>query len=227
MNTIDPPIHRDQTVGALAATRAGASRVFHRHGLDFCCGGQRTLADACERLGEDPAVLLHELVEEVERRPDDRLAWEGVPLPQLIDHVLERYHAPHRTELPRLVAMARKVEDAHGLRPDCPQGLSVFLEGMATSLEEHMQKEEQVLFPMLLAGRGRHAGLPIQCMEEEHQDHGKNLERLHAMTTDFVAPRDACNTWRALYLGLEEFELELMQHIHLENNVLFPRALRG
>ena len=90
-----------------------------------------------------------------------------------------------------------------------------------------MQKEEQVLFPMILSGRGAMAAMPVSVMEEEHRDHGKNLERTRALTNDFIAPESACNTWRALYLGLAELERDLMEHIHLENNVLFPRALQG
>jgi regulator of cell morphogenesis and NO signaling len=98
---------------------------------------------------------------------------------------------------------------------------------MRDELESHMQKEEHVLFPLILAGRGALAAAPIRVMEREHEDHGRNLERLRELAHDFAPPLDACGTWRALYLGLEELEREIMEHIHLENHVLFPRALRA
>ena len=98
---------------------------------------------------------------------------------------------------------------------------------MAEALEEHMQKEEQVLFPMIRGGRGRMARMPVQVLEEEHRDHAQNLARMRELAGDFDPPAEACGTWRALYLGLHELEAEIMQHVHLENHVLFPRALRG
>ncbi|MGK0220248.1 MAG: regulator of cell morphogenesis and NO signaling, partial [Planctomycetota bacterium] len=149
------------------------------------------------------------------------------PLPDFVQYILDNFHAAHREELPRLTAMARKVEQVHGEKPDCPRGLGEFLERLTEELEMHMQKEEQMLFPMILAGRGRMVAMPISVMEEEHQDHGKNLERMRELAANFEPPEGACNTWRALYLGLAQLERDLMEHIHLENNALFPRALKG
>ena len=214
------------TLAELAATRAGATRVFQRYGLDFCCHGQIPLADACSAHGLDPAAIAAEIA--AEARPEEQFErWDERPLPELIEHVLRRYHDVHRAELPGLLGLARKVERVHGSKPSCPSGLADLLARVADELEDHMQKEEQVLFPLLLAGRGRMAVLPIQVMEQEHEDHGANLARLRALAHDYVPPAEACGTWRALYVGLAELERELMQHIHLENNVLFPRALRS
>jgi regulator of cell morphogenesis and NO signaling len=212
------------TLAELATTHAGASRVFHNHGLDFCCGGQVTLAEACARRGLDLALLLAEI--ELELAPDFE-RWDERPLAELIDHILGRYHEAHRAELPRLAELAAKVERAHAGKSTCPHGLAAFLQRVQGELEDHMQKEEQVLFPLLRAGRGRMAAMPMHVLEDEHRDHARNLERLRALTTGYVAPQEACTTWRALYLGLAELERDLMQHIHLENNVLFPRALRS
>lgn len=139
--------------------------------------------------------------------------------------MLDRYHAGHRAELPRLIQMATKVERVHADKPNCPKGLAAHLQFLADELEGHMQKEEQVLFPMLLAGHGAQAGGPIQVMESEHQEHGRNLAMLRQLAHDFTPPAEACGTWRALYLGLAELECAVMQHIHLENHVLFPRVL--
>jgi regulator of cell morphogenesis and NO signaling len=212
------------TLAELATTQAGASRVFHRHGLDFCCHGQVPLEAACARKGLDPAALVAEL--EREERPDFE-RWDEQPLDRLIAHLLERYHDAHRAELPRLVAMAQKVESVHADKPGCPRGLAATLARVEVELEEHMQKEEQVLFPLIRAGRGRMTAVPIQVLESDHRDHARNLEQLRALTGGHTPPAEACNTWRALYLGLAELERELMQHIHLENNVLFPRAIRS
>ena len=220
------PFDPRQTLAELATRHAGASRVFQRHGLDFCCHGHVAMAQACDERKLDLAALLCELAGE-EPAGEDFERWDERPQEELIQHVLERYHARLRDELPRLLALARKVESVHAARPECPHGLSALLERVSEELEAHMQKEEQVLFPLLRAGRGRIAGMPIQAMEREHEDHGRNLARLRALANDYRAPADGCGSWHALYLGLAELERELMQHIHLENNVLFPRALRS
>lgn len=221
-----PSKPRQRSLAELATQRSGAALVFHRLGLDFCCHGQRSLAEACEQRGLDVARIERELVQ-AERDAAPEVRWDERPLDALVEHVLTRYHAAHRAELPRLVDLARKVERVHAARASAPHGLAAFLEELARSLEEHMQKEELVLFPLILDGRGRMAAMPVQAMEREHEDHGRNLERLRALTGGYRAPDEACTTWRALYLGLAELERQLLQHIHLENNVLFPRALRS
>jgi regulator of cell morphogenesis and NO signaling len=209
----------------LATTRAGASRVFQRHRLDFCCGGQRELAVACAEKGLNPDVVLAEIA--AEARADDSFErLDEVAPAALIDHILERFHEPHRAELVRLLAMARKVERVHGDKESCPVGLAAHLTRMQDELESHMRKEEQVLFPLIRSGHGSIARMPVQVMEAEHRDHARNLATLRNLTSDYTAPDEACATWRALFLGLAELEKELMLHIHLENNVLFPNALR-
>ncbi len=139
----------------------------------------------------------------------------------------DHFHAGHRQELPRLLAMAAKVEHVHADKPDCPRGLAAHLQAMTGRLEQHMQKEETVLFPMLMAGAAARAVAPIQVLTAEHEEHGRDLARLRTLAHAFVPPPGACGTWRALYLGLAEFERAIMEHIHLENHVLFPGALRA
>jgi regulator of cell morphogenesis and NO signaling len=225
--TIAPrTISPQDTLGELAATRAGASRVFHRHHLDFCCRGRTSLAEACQEQRLDVQALVAEIEAQVPLPGDDLRRWDEASIDELIDHVLATFHAAHRDELPRLLAMARKVETVHAGKPGCPHGLSAHLEHVAFELEQHMQKEEQVLFPLLRSRHAHLAGAPIQCMEEEHQDHGRNLARLRELGRDYVVPAGACATWTALLLGLEDLERQVMDHIHLENHVLFPRALR-
>lgn len=225
--TLHTPVLTPQsTLAELATTWPGAARVFHRHQLDFCCGGRASLADACRTRGLALEPLLAELAAE-ETRTRDFTAWDTQPIDALVEHVCEHFHAHHRSELARLVHAARKVESVHADKPACPHGLAEHLMRLEDELEEHMQKEEQVLFPLIRAGRGALAAMPVQVLEHEHKDHALNLARTRALAHDFVLPPEACNTWRALYLGLEELERDLMQHIHLENNVLFPRALRS
>lgn len=218
------PITPDQTLAELAVCEPGASRVFHRYGLDFCCHGRVALQDACESAGLDVEVLLGEL--EAERQssePAEELRGRGAK--ELIAHILATYHEPLREELPRLIHMADKVERVHGDKPTCPLGLAAHLRRMFVELDLHMQKEERMLFPMLEAGYGRRAQMPVSVMEAEHKDHAKQLEELRRLTDQYRAPEGACGTWRALFLGCEALQRDLMDHIHLENNILFPQSL--
>ncbi|UYG09746.1 iron-sulfur cluster repair protein YtfE [Halomonas sp. M4R1S46] len=154
----------------------------------------------------------------------DERDWQSASDEALIDHILTRYHDLHRQQLPELVRMARRVEQVHGERDTCPNGLADLLTAIHQEMESHMQKEEQILFPMLRRGLGAQARGPITVRRHEHDDHGEHLERLAALTDDITPPKGACTTWRALYTGLREFRDDLMQHIHLENNLLFERA---
>jgi regulator of cell morphogenesis and NO signaling len=121
--------------------------------------------------------------------------------------------------------MAAEVEEAHADKPAAPRGLRDQLEVLRLSILEHLAKEECILFPIILAGRGSMASRSIQVMELEHEDHTESLRLIRGLTADFTPPQDACFTWRALYRRLAVFEEELIEHIRLENNVLFPRAL--
>lgn len=214
------------TLAELAVRHPAASRVFHRHGLDFCCHGRRPLAEACEERGLTPAGVIAEIKGEEATAPD-LPRWDERPLAELVHHIVDLYHQRLRVELPELVSLAAKVEARHAEKASCPRGLRAHLEETYQSVIEHLAKEEQILFPMILAGRGRMAAGPIHVMEAEHDDHAKNLRETRRLTADLVAPEEACPTWRALYLRLAAFEAELMDHIHLENNVLFRRVLAG
>ena len=141
----------------------------------------------------------------------------------LIGYILERHHQVHRRELPELRNLAIRVEQVHAEHPAVPAGLSDLLAHMQAALELHMQKEEQVLFPLMLAGGNPMIVHPIGMMRHEHDEHGEELRALAALTGDMTPPDGACNSWRALYAGLAKLAEDLTEHIHIENNILFPR----
>jgi len=213
-----------ETLADLAVTHPAASRVFRRHGLDFCCHGRRPLAEACLERGVAAEEVVAEIVRE-QPATTDRARWDERPIPELVRHIVDHYHMRLRVELPELISFAAKVERRHGEKESCPRGLRDHLEQVHQSVLEHLAKEEQVLFPMILAGRGRNAAAPISVLESEHRDHATNLAKTRELTADLVPPAEACPTWKALYLRLEHLEAELMEHIHLENNILFRRVL--
>jgi regulator of cell morphogenesis and NO signaling len=212
------------TLAELAVTHPAAARVFRRYRLDFCCGGRRPLDEACRERQLDATAILATIAEEDPLVPEPR-RWDEAPLTALVSHIESVYHARLREQLPALIAMARRVEARHADKASCPRGLASHLEAMHASVLEHLQKEEQILFPLIVAGAAARAGAAVRAMEAEHEHHGENLQVVRQLTDDLVPPPEACTTWRALYLGLHQLEQELMEHIHLENNILFRRAL--
>jgi regulator of cell morphogenesis and NO signaling len=214
-----------QTLAELAVIHPAASRVFHRNRLDFCCHGQRPLAEAAAERGLDAAALLAEIEAEQAGASPER--WDGKPVPELIRFIVDHYHARLRAELPELQAMAERVETVHADKASRPRGLAAHLRETHLAVLDHLAKEEQVLFPLILDGRGAMAAAPVRVLEAEHDDHAAALRRIRELAADLEPPAEACTTWKALYLRLEQLEAELMEHIHLENNVLFRRVLGG
>lgn len=213
-------------IGDIARNTPSSTRVFLRHNLDFCCGGKRTLAQACERAGLDAAAIAAELEREASTAPVEK-RWENSSQIELADHIETHYHAALRRDVPPLIEAARKVERVHAGKPAVPRGLGAVLSELYSEMEHHMAKEERVLFPMIR--RGAHAEvvyMPVSALESEHDEHREYLERIRALTNNLLLPEGACATWTALYHGLETMEAELMLHIHLENNILFARAVR-
>lgn len=206
-----------QSIGQIAVFLPGATAVFRRLKLDFCCGGQVSLQAAAVNKGLNLADVMNELA--ALRRPDAPA--EVTDPVALIEHILERYHAVHREQLPELIRMARRVESVHRDKPDVPTGLADLLETAEQELLSHMMKEEDILFPMLKAGGQPFVAEPINVMREEHIQHGALLEELMRLTNNAVPPPSACNTWRALYAGIAQLHDDLINHIHLENNILF------
>ncbi len=219
---------RNRTVGELVAERPGRSRIFQALNIDFCCQGARTLQQACERKNIDPELVIAQLDAEsiVGNEPDFNPA--SLPPTELCDYIVETHHCHLRNELPRLHAMSRRVADVHGGHtPSLVEVFEVFC-GLEQELFSHMMKEEQILFPAIKSMESEATSMaldgPIACMIHEHEDAGTALERLRSLTHDFQPPQDACNTYRALFSGLQELEEDMHRHIHLENAVLFPAA---
>jgi regulator of cell morphogenesis and NO signaling len=224
MNGLDPR----RTVGELVAERPGRSRVFEEFRIDYCCGGRRPLEEACEEAGVEADRVLNALRDADATRPDtSERKWVGAGSAELIQHILSVHHDFLRRELPRLDGLIEKVVEAHGPNhPELSEVRATFL-ALRDELQSHMAKEENVLFPAIVraepgASPGPFDG-PISVMEHEHAAAGRAMESLRSLTGDYTPPADACNTYRAMLDGLIEFERDLHQHIHEENNILFPR----
>ena len=230
MSAIDP----GRTVADLVVERPGRTRVFEQLGIDYCCGGRRSLAAACAERGLDAATVVAMLAafEGVtgSEAGDDR-DWSRSALGELCDHIVSEHHGFLRAELPRLAGMLDRVVRAHGERyPEMIETRDL-LEAVAAELDVHMHVEEEVVFPLCrrLDGGGTPGPAeladPIRAMEHDHDITGAALARMRELTGGFAPPADACNTYRATLDGLVALERDLHRHIHEENNVLFPRAL--
>ena len=211
---------KTRTIGEIAATTPGATAVFRKHKLDFCCGGNVLLTEAAERRGVNIVDLEQSLAA---LAASDAAAPVEQGSAELIDHIISRYHETHRRELPELIRLSTRVEKVHAEHPAVPRGLADVLKVMSAELEDHMQKEEQILFPAMKMRDGFGLNAPISMMRHEHDGHGEQLARVDELTNGATPPADACRSWQALYTGIAKLTHDVTEHIHLENNVLFPR----
>lgn len=208
-----------QSIGQIAVQLPGATAVFRRLKLDFCCGGQISLAQAAADKGLDVPSVLGELAA-LQRSQG---AAEPSDASTLMEHILARYHDVHREQLPELIRMARRVQAVHRDHPQVPVGLAELLDHAEQDLLVHLFKEESQLFPLLKAGGGAAAQQQIGVLRAEHARLGLMLEQLLALCHNATPPEGACNTWRALYAGLAQMHDDVTSNIHLENNVLFTQ----
>lgn len=229
-----------KTVRELAVELPDAIRVFEKFGIDYCCGGHRTLEQACSvSKSQVDAVLTELTAAEASRYETQNTNWNSAPLADLMAHIMNKHHTYVRQELPRLGALAEKVASKHGPNhPETAQVREIF-EALSDELTTHLMKEEQVLFPYIermeeaVVEKRPNAQSscfgtvqnPVRMMMMEHDSAGEALRQLRILTNDYTAPQDACMSFQALYKGFAEFEADLHQHIHLENNILFPRAI--
>ncbi|MCY0147791.1 iron-sulfur cluster repair di-iron protein [Hoeflea sp. G2-23] len=213
----------DRNVGEIAAQLPGATSVFRRFGIDFCCHGDISLTQAAAERGLDIAEL-----ETALQALDPKAAPEA---PQetdaLISHIQTRYHDVHRQQIPELIELSRKVEAVHAGHANAPEGLADVLQQIMAELETHMHKEEQEIFPAMRRKAADPLATPISELRHDHDAHGVFLEQVGKITDDYTLPGDACRSWEALYAGAAQLKEDLMEHIHLENNVLFPRFETG
>ena len=226
------------TVGEIVATDFRTAAVFEGFGIDFCCGGKRSLADACEHASVDPAAVveaLRAMTASGSSAGEDATGWL---IARLIDHIVDTHHAYVRGALPRIAQHLDKLVSAHGERhPELARVAAAFA-GVSDELTQHMMKEERILFPYvrdLAEQESRPCGgtmspfgsveNPIRMMEREHRDTADGLAGIRDLTRDYTTPEDGCRTYDVTMQELAEFERDLHRHVHLENNVLFPRAI--
>ncbi len=226
------------TLADVAATSPGAIRILEQHGLDYCCGGKQPLEQACLSKGLAPEQILREIDDASAMSTADR-DWLTAPLDELVSHIVETHHAYLKLDLPVLEARIEKVITVHGSRdPQKLPRLAAVFSGLRQELEMHLHKEEAILFPFIVQyGRAESRNQPtppvpfgsianpIRAMEHEHADAGGALQEIRDLTGGYNPPAYACSTVRALYDGLKALEKDLHVHIHLENNILFPRAI--
>jgi regulator of cell morphogenesis and NO signaling len=231
----------ERTVREVAVEVPNATKVFERFGIDYCCGGGHTLSYACAEKGLVVGDVLNAISAEATaeaRRLSNKQNWNRSTLSDLIDHITGTHHAYVRQESTRIQKLLAKVSAKHGERhPEVITVQRVFT-ALATELSSHLMKEETILFPYIIElEQASLSGLrkprpmfgsvknPIRMMEIEHDSAGEALPRLRELSDNFTPPEDGCATFKATYSALQEFEADLHQHIHLENNILFPRAI--
>ncbi|HAH22647.1 MAG TPA: iron-sulfur cluster repair di-iron protein [Prolixibacteraceae bacterium] len=226
-------------VGEIARFNYKTVEVFEKLRIDFCCGGDISLEEACKRQKVDANEVLGSIKKLIGTTQTDNDRIHALPLDQLIDHIVKVHHSYVLESIPVLQRYLHKITDVHGANHPELAVVEDHFNQTANNLLEHMQKEERILFPtikeMLLAKTnkteftGSHCGTvqsPISVMKQEHEAEGDRFEQISSMTQNYLVPADACNTFSYAYQKLQEFEQDLHRHIHLENNILFPEAIK-
>lgn len=225
-----------RSVRELASATPGAARVFEKFRIDYCCGGERSLAQACSAA----KVNVLEVVEALEKQQPqggDR-DWQKASLAELAKHIVSKHHEYVRQEIQRLIPLSAKVAGVHGKNHPELEKIQSSFQALADELSAHLMKEERMLFPYieqleLAANSGSHPAAspfgtvknPVRMMMMEHDSAGELLRKMREVSKNYTLPADACMSFQMLYRALEEFEADLHQHIHLENNILFPRVI--
>ena len=231
-------ISKQNTVAEVVTQNIKAAHIFKKYGIDFCCGGGISIEKACTKHGVDYTLLENDIhgLDATVSRANNYDQWE---LSFLIDHIVNVHHTYVKESLPLILQYAEKVAQVHGHHYTEVVEIYTLFRAAAEELSGHLYKEEKILFPFIKAmDKANKEGSdapkppfgsvnnPIQMMENEHENVGDVFKKIAALTNNYNPPAEACNTFRALYSKLEEFELDLHQHIHLENNILFPKAIK-
>jgi regulator of cell morphogenesis and NO signaling len=230
----------EKTVRELALENPAATRVFEKLGIDYCCGGNKSLNEACRAadLSMDEVIDSLEMADHTARAVQAVRNWQTEPLADLVSHITNTHHKYTREEMARLAPLFDKVCSVHGQNHPELQQIRASFRGLVQELTMHMMKEERVLFPYIvrmeeaviqkepvLPSPFGSVQIPVSMMEHEHDSAGNALRAMREASSGYAAPPEACISYQTLYKALAEFEADLHQHIHLENNILFPRAI--
>ncbi|MBT4102339.1 MAG: iron-sulfur cluster repair di-iron protein [Flavobacteriales bacterium] len=220
---------KQDTVASIVANDMRTATIFKKYGIDFCCGGGRSVSEACKKHNVDGNKVMQEILDLDESEAEHDFL--DLPLDQLIDHVIEHHHRYVKEAMPVIMQFANKVAKVHGHHHPETITIAKLFKGVSVELTNHLQKEERVLFPaikQLLDGvsitQSSALNAPIAAMEHEHDDAGDVFKEIERLSDGFTPPDHACNTYQALYFHLKAFQDDLHIHIHLENNVLFERV---
>ena len=227
------------TIGEMVVADYRKAEVFRKFGIDYCCGGKKSLETVCRNKSIDPAAVQKEL-DQLDIFPlVDLSIVETLELDQLVDYIVQKHHAYVLNSLPILYELTTKVARVHGEQHPELLKIAALFNTLAEALQLHMHKEEKVLFPfikqMALAARNNTqipepffmtVNNPIRMMEAEHDSAGENMEAIRNLTANYTPPEEACTSYRVLFANLEAFESDLHRHVHLENNLLFPNAIQ-
>lgn len=228
---------RQSTIRDIVADDYRAAAIFQKHGIDFCCGGNRPVADACAERGIETSTVFDE-IEAALAGPGDAPRFSSWDLDFLVNYIVTNHHAYVRGAIPTLLAHTRRVAEVHGERHPEVVTIARHFEAVADEMQQHMMKEERILFPAIaaLAASAREGrpfarppfgtvANPIRMMELEHESAGGTMAAIRTLSGNYLPPEDACTTYRVMLKELEAFEADLHRHVHLENNILFPKAL--
>jgi regulator of cell morphogenesis and NO signaling len=228
----------EKSIGEIVRDNFRTAEIFEAHNIDFCCGGKQLLGDACLAKGLRPEVLLVELETVSASGVTGTRNFNAWELDFLVDYIVNNHHSYVRGALPSIDAHAKKVASVHGMNHPEVVRISALFSGLKFELEQHLHKEEEILFPYIKnlahsrqigkAANGASFGTiqnPIDMMTAEHEQAGADLEQIRILSGNYTLPSDACSTYTVLYQELHAFERDLHHHIHLENNILFPKAL--
>ena len=221
---------KEKTVGEIVSDDIRTATVFKKHGLDFCCGGGEKLETACQKKGADLEAIVAdlELVLSDEKSSDD---FQAMPLNKLVDHIFNTHHQFIYENGPVTAEFINKVARVHGERHPETVEVAKLFNDLMQDLHQHMMKEERILFPYIKQmvqdsfSNGAFVNGPISVMMAEHDTAGEILKKMNALTSGYEPPVDGCNTYRAAYANIQALEDDIHMHIHLENNILFPKAL--
>jgi regulator of cell morphogenesis and NO signaling len=225
-------------VNEIALSHPGARRVLEDAGVDYCCGGGKSLQDACMHAGVAADEILGRLRQSSELAGPGDPEWTNASLAKLTRHIRERHHQYVRDSIPRVRALLAKIREKHGPKHREIEEIEKLFGNVAREMTAHMQKEEQILFPYIdgLERSARGSGAveppffqtvrnPIHAMMQEHDSAGELVRKIRKASNEYKAPADACSSFQATYQELRQFEEDLHLHVHLENNILFPRAV--